>query len=118
MISIVTTGLIMCSHAGVRRSSLEAPLKNFIALVLVSGCTPLLAATYTAPAGSSAATIQAIVNVAGATPDNTVMFSAVITAGLPQQVSMLEPHGLHRAECGRRHPDQQADSGLEQCDTQ
>lgn len=51
-------------------------MKNFIALVLVSGCTPLLAATYTVPAGSSAATIQAIVNVAGATPDNTVMFSA------------------------------------------
>src|ERR1700733_11405181 len=37
---------------------------------------PALAATYTVPAGSNAATIQSIVNTAGSEAGNTVMFSA------------------------------------------
>jgi hypothetical protein len=37
---------------------------------------PALATTYTVPAGSTSATIQAIVNAAGAAPGNTVAFSA------------------------------------------
>jgi hypothetical protein len=37
---------------------------------------PALAATYTIRAGSSSATIQEIVNTAGSSPGNTVMFSA------------------------------------------
>ncbi len=51
-------------------------MKNVIALLFVSSFVPALSATYTVSAGSSAAAIQAIVNVAGAAPGNTVMFSA------------------------------------------
>jgi hypothetical protein len=46
-----------------------------VLLVLGVG-VPALASTYTVQAGSSAATIQAIVNEAGSAADNTVMFSA------------------------------------------
>jgi hypothetical protein len=51
-------------------------LNKWMALLAMSMGLPALATTYTVPAGSSAGTIQAIVNAAGAAPGNTVMFSA------------------------------------------
>jgi len=51
-------------------------LNKFITLLVLSAGLPALAATYTVPAGSSAATIQGIVNTAGSAAGNTVMFSA------------------------------------------
>ena len=47
-----------------------------MALLALSMGVPALAATYTVQAGSSAATIQAIVNTAGSAAGSTVMFSA------------------------------------------
>jgi hypothetical protein len=54
----------------------EAQLNKFMALLVFSVGVPALASTYTVQAGSSAATIQAIVNEAGSAAGNTVMFSA------------------------------------------
>ena len=54
----------------------EARLNKFITLLVLSTGVPALAATYTVQAGSSAATIQGIVNTAGSAAGNTVMFSA------------------------------------------
>ncbi len=51
-------------------------MNKFIALSVLSMGVPALATTYTVPAGSSAATIQSIVNTAGSEAGNTVMFSA------------------------------------------
>ena len=51
-------------------------MNKFITLLVLSAGLPALAATYTVPAGSSAATIQGIVNTAGSAAGNTVMFSA------------------------------------------
>jgi Fn3 associated/Bacterial Ig-like domain (group 2) len=50
-------------------------LKKLIILLFCVVTLPLLAATYTVPAGSSTAAIQAILNTAGSAPGNTVMFS-------------------------------------------
>ena len=47
-----------------------------MALLVLSMGVPALGSTYTVQAGSSAATIQAIVNQAGSAAGNTVMFSA------------------------------------------
>ncbi len=54
----------------------EAQLNKFITLLVLSTGVPALATTYTVQAGSSAATIQGIVNTAGSAAGNTVMFSA------------------------------------------
>ena len=51
-------------------------MNKFMTLLALSMGVPALAATYTVQAGSSAATIQAIVNTAGSAAGNTVMFSA------------------------------------------
>ncbi len=51
-------------------------MNKFMALFVLSMGVPALATTYTVPAGSSAAAIQAIVNTAGSAAGNTVMFSA------------------------------------------
>ncbi len=51
-------------------------MNKFMALLVLSMGLPALAATYTVQAGSSAATIQEIVNTAGSGAGNTVMFSA------------------------------------------
>jgi hypothetical protein len=51
-------------------------MKKLFALLVFSWVVPGLAATYTVSAGSSAATIQSILNTAGSTPGNTVVFSA------------------------------------------
>jgi Chitobiase/beta-hexosaminidase C-terminal domain/Bacterial Ig-like domain (group 2) len=51
-------------------------LNKFMAFLVFSIGVPALATTYTVPAGSSAATIQGIVNTAGSVAGNTVMFSA------------------------------------------
>jgi len=48
--------------------------KVLLALVVLSMDVSALAATYTVPAGSSAAAIQAIVNTAGNGAGNTVVF--------------------------------------------
>jgi hypothetical protein len=51
-------------------------MKKLFALLVFSWVVPGLAATYTVSAGSSVATIQSILNTAGSTPGNTVVFSA------------------------------------------
>jgi hypothetical protein len=51
-------------------------LNKFMAFLVFSMGVPALATTYTVPAGSSAATIQGIVNTAGSVAGNTVSFSA------------------------------------------
>jgi hypothetical protein len=51
-------------------------MKKLLAFVLLSMGVPAFAATYTVAAGSSAATIQALVNTAGAASGNTVAFAA------------------------------------------
>jgi len=51
-------------------------MNKLLAFLLLSTGVPALAATYTVAAGSSAATIQATVNTAGATSGNTVAFAA------------------------------------------
>jgi Fn3 associated/Bacterial Ig-like domain (group 2) len=51
-------------------------LNKFITFLVLSTSVPALATTYTVQAGSSAATIQEIVNTAGAAAGNTVFFSA------------------------------------------
>ena len=51
-------------------------MKNYIALVLAGSCSSGMAATYTVSAGSSAAAIQTIVNIAGGAPGNAVVFAA------------------------------------------
>jgi hypothetical protein len=50
-------------------------LNKFMAFLVFSMGLPALAATYTVQAGSSAATIQEILNTAGSVAGNTVMFS-------------------------------------------
>ena len=47
-----------------------------MALLVLSTAVPVLASTYTVPAGSSAATIQSVADTAGSVSGNTVMFSA------------------------------------------
>jgi hypothetical protein len=51
-------------------------VKKILAVLALSVSVPTLATTYTVNAGSSAATIQAIVNAAGNSPGNRVLFSA------------------------------------------
>jgi hypothetical protein len=51
-------------------------LYKFVAFFVFSMSVPVLAETYTVTAGSSSAIIQEIVNTAGSSPGNTVMFSA------------------------------------------
>jgi hypothetical protein len=51
-------------------------MKKLFTLLAFCWVVPGLAATYTVSAGSSAATIQSILNTAGSTPGNTVLFSA------------------------------------------
>jgi parallel beta-helix repeat protein len=51
-------------------------MNKLLALLAFSVAAPSWAASYTVAAGSSAATIQAILNTAGSAPGNTVVFSA------------------------------------------
>jgi hypothetical protein len=51
-------------------------MKKLFALLTLSLAVPGLAATYTVNAGSSAATIQSVLNTASSAPGNTVVFSA------------------------------------------
>jgi hypothetical protein len=50
-------------------------VKKMLAVLALSVSVPALATTYTVPAGSSAGSIQAIVNLAGSGSGNTVLFS-------------------------------------------
>ena len=51
-------------------------MNKLMAVLALSVAVPASATTYTVAAGSSSATIQAILNTAGAAAGNTVMFSA------------------------------------------
>ena len=51
-------------------------MNKLLAVLAFSVAVPAWATTYTVAAGSSSATIQAILNTAGAAPGNTVLFSA------------------------------------------
>jgi hypothetical protein len=51
-------------------------VNKMLAVLALSMSVPTLASTYTVTPGSDAAAIQAIINIAGAGPGNTVLFSA------------------------------------------
>ena len=51
-------------------------MNKLLAVLVFSWVLPGLATTYTVSAGSSAGTIQSILNTAGSSPGNTVLFSA------------------------------------------
>src|ERR1700744_2360447 len=51
-------------------------MNRALAVIALGTSVPVLASTYTVPAGSTSAAIQAIVNTAGNAAGNTVVFSA------------------------------------------
>ncbi len=90
-------------------------MNKLLALFAFSVAVPAWATSYTVAAGSSSATIQAILNTAGAAPGNTVLFSAgAYTLSATLESAVYQRHHLYRAERGRGHSKPFADRDSDQ----